>query len=166
MARVTVLQDSVIPTRLPDSASVFTAEIWAIIEDLKPIKDSVASKYIIFLQTPFCDSSLYNILNLEHRLIGMVIRKFVFLNFAVWVPSHIGIRGNEKQKQPLLPSLFWIYLMTILVCPIPILNIISADVFFPRWLEWCGREQAYSVTPVLGDWKSSYWRCGKDEVVL
>ena len=39
---------------------------------------------------------------LEHPLIGMVIRKCVFLNFANkdilfrWVPKHIGIRGNEK----------------------------------------------------------------------
>ena len=38
----------------------------------------------------------------EHPLIGMVIRKCVFLNFAnkdiifCWVPRHIGIRGNEK----------------------------------------------------------------------
>ena len=39
---------------------------------------------------------------LEHPLIGMVIRKCVFLTFAnkdtilCRVPSHVGIRGNEK----------------------------------------------------------------------
>ena len=41
-------------------------------------------------------------MKLEHPLIGMVIRKCVFLNSAnteimfCWVPSHVGIRGNEK----------------------------------------------------------------------
>ena len=41
-------------------------------------------------------------MKLEHPLIGMVIRKYVFLNCAktrhylCWVPSHIGIRGNER----------------------------------------------------------------------
>ena len=34
--------------RLPDSASIFTAEVWVIIKALEQIKDSVASKYIIF----------------------------------------------------------------------------------------------------------------------
>ena len=41
-------------------------------------------------------------MKMEHPLIGMVIRKCVFLNFAkkdiivCWVPSHIGIRSNER----------------------------------------------------------------------
>ena len=41
-------------------------------------------------------------MKLEHPLIGIVIRKCVFLNIAnkdiifCWVPSHVGIRGNEK----------------------------------------------------------------------
>ena len=41
-------------------------------------------------------------MKLEHPLIGTVIQKCVFLNIAnkdilcCWVPSHAGIRGNEK----------------------------------------------------------------------
>ena len=41
-------------------------------------------------------------MKLEHPLIGMAIRKCVFLNIAkkdilfCWVPSHTGIKGNEK----------------------------------------------------------------------
>ena len=41
-------------------------------------------------------------MKLEHPLIEMVIRKCVFLNIPnrdiilCWVPSHVGIRGNEK----------------------------------------------------------------------
>ena len=41
-------------------------------------------------------------MKLEHPLIGMVIRKCVFLNIAkkdivfFWVPRHTGIKGNEK----------------------------------------------------------------------
>ena len=43
--------DNVISMRLPDSASVFTAEVWAIIKALEQIKDSIVSKYIIFTDT-------------------------------------------------------------------------------------------------------------------
>ena len=36
--------------RLPDSASIFTAEIWAIIKTLEEIKNYVASKYIVLVE--------------------------------------------------------------------------------------------------------------------
>ena len=49
VACVTVFpSDIVIFMRLPDSASIFTAEVWAIIKALEQIKDSIASNYIIF----------------------------------------------------------------------------------------------------------------------
>ena len=57
---------------------------------------------ILFLQTHFYVSKLYNIIKLEHPLIGMVIQKCFFYNFANkdiifgWVTSHTVIRGNEK----------------------------------------------------------------------
>ena len=89
--------------RLPDSASIFTAEIWAIIKALEEIKNASASKFIIFTDSLSClQALLYMKLKLEHPLIGMAIRKCVFLNIAnkniilCWVPSHVGIRGNEK----------------------------------------------------------------------
>ena len=90
--------NTVISMRLPDSASVFTAEVWAIIKALEQIKDSIASKYIVFTDSLSClQASLY--MKLEHPLIEMAIRKCVFLNIAkkdivfCWVPSH---KGNEK----------------------------------------------------------------------
>ena len=45
--------NTVISMRLPDSASVFTAEVWAIIKALEQIKDSNASKYIVFTDLLF-----------------------------------------------------------------------------------------------------------------
>ena len=45
--------NTVISMRLPDSASVFTAEVWTIIKALEQIKDSNASKYIVFTDSLF-----------------------------------------------------------------------------------------------------------------
>ena len=64
--------DTVISMRLPDSGSIFTAEVWAIIKALEQIKDSVASKYIIFTDSLSCLQAL-QYMKLEHPLIGMVI---------------------------------------------------------------------------------------------
>ena len=87
--------------RLPDLASVFTAKIGAIIKALEEIKNASASKFIILTDSLLCLQALLY-MKLEHPLIGMVIRKSVFLNIVnkdiifCWVPSHVGIRGNEK----------------------------------------------------------------------
>ena len=87
--------------RLPDSASVFTAEVWAIIKAIEQIKDYIASKYIVFTDSLSCLQAVHH-MKLEHPLIGMVIRNCVFLNIAkndivfCWVPSHTDIKGNKK----------------------------------------------------------------------
>ena len=73
--------NTVISLRLPDSASVFTAEVWAIIKALEQIKDSTASKYIVFTDSLSCLQAVHHV-KLEHPLIGMVIRKCVLLNIA------------------------------------------------------------------------------------
>ena len=81
-------------------------------------------------------------MKLEHPLIGMVIRKCVFLNCAnkdimfCWVPSHVDIRGSKK-----------------------------ADIWQDDW-NGTVTNKLHSVKPVLGDWQSSYRRCRKDDVVL
>ena len=58
--------------RLPDSASIFTAEIWAIIKALEKIKNASASKFIIFTDSLSCLQTLLY-MKLEHPLIGMAI---------------------------------------------------------------------------------------------
>ena len=50
--------DTAISMRLPDSASIFTAEVWEIIKALEQITDSVV---VLFLQTHFRDSKLFSI---------------------------------------------------------------------------------------------------------
>ena len=93
--------DTEFSMRLPDSASIFTAEIWVIIKALDEMKNASASKFIIVTDSLSClQAVLY--MKLERPLIGMVIQKCVFLNIAnkdiifYWVPSHVGIRCNEK----------------------------------------------------------------------
>ena len=93
--------DTTFSMRLPDSASIFTAEIWAIIKALEEIKNASASKFIIITDSISCLQALLY-MKLEHPIIGMVIPKCVFLSIATkniilcWVPSHVDIRGNEK----------------------------------------------------------------------
>ena len=74
--------DTILLMRLPDSASIFTAAMWAIIKALEQIKDSVASKYIIFIDSLSCLHVLHHMnFKWEHPLIGIMIRKCIYLIF-------------------------------------------------------------------------------------
>ena len=69
--------NTIISMRLPDSASIFTVQIGAIIKALEESFYSVALKYIVFTDSLSCLLALQSI-KLEHPLNGMVIRKCVF----------------------------------------------------------------------------------------
>ena len=64
--------------RLPDLASIFTAEVWAITKALEENKDSVASTYIIFADSLSCLHAL-QYMKMEYPFIGLVIRKCILL---------------------------------------------------------------------------------------
>ena len=170
MACATVFpSDTELSMRLPDSASIFTAEIWAIIKALDEMKNASASKFIIFTDSLSCLQALLYIKR-EHPLIGMVIRKCVFLNIAkkrhcfFGVPSHTG---NEKAD---LASKSALDLPCAKVgVPYTDFKYLISQYIFSTWQDdWNGAvvNKLHSVKPVLGDWQSSYRRCRKDEVVL
>ena len=112
-------------------------------------------------------------MKLEHPLIGMVIRKCVFLNIAkkdivfCWVPSHTGIKGNEKADSAAKSALD--LPRTKVGVPYNDFKHCINQYIFNTWQDdWNGEvmNKLHSVKPVLGDWQSSYRRCRKDEVVL
>ena len=78
---------------------------------------------------------------------------------SLYTPSHIGIRGNERQT--LLPSLLWICFVPRLVYLIMILDIKLTSIFFhlARWLEWCGRKRLSSRSWEIHQYSKYYLEC-------
>ena len=155
--------------KLPDLASIFTAVIWAIITALEEIKNASESKFIIFTDSLSCLQALLY-MELEHPLIGMAIRKCVFLNIAnkdiilCWVPSHVGIKGNKKGRFSCQVCLDLPHAQVGV--PYTDFKHLISQYTFSTWQDdWNGAvaNKLHSVKPVLEDWQSSY---RKDEVVL
>ena len=134
---------TVISMRLPDSASIFTAEDWAIIKALEQIKSLVAS----------CLQAL-QYMKLGHSLIGMVIRKCVFFNFTnkditfCWVPGHVGIRDNEKADSAAKSALDLPRVM-VGVPNTDFKHHINQYILFTRQDDWNGAVNVYSGYFVL-----------------
>ena len=88
-------------TRLPDMASIYTAELQALKMAFYHVENSADHDYIIFTD------SLSSLMALKsnqshHPYVSELLQKYsdlVRLNKTVvlaWVPSHVGIKGNEK----------------------------------------------------------------------
>ena len=91
-----------------------------------------------------------------------------FLNIAnkdiifCWVPSHVGIRGNEKADSAAKSAL------DLPRAKVGFKYLIGQYIFSTWQDDWNGAviNKLHSVRPLLGDWQSSYRWCRKDEVVL
>ena len=96
----TSIDNSSFKQRLPSNASIFTAEATAIDLALDAITESDDDHFIIFSDSLSVLLSLHN-MKLDNPLILKLLEKLHHLSCAhktihlCWIPSHIGIRGNE-----------------------------------------------------------------------
>ena len=84
-----------------------------------------------------------------------------------WVPSHIGIRGNESADSAARSALDLPHAKVGV--PYNDFNHCINQYILSTWQDgWNGAvaNKLHFVKPVLGDWQSSYRRCMKDEDVL
>jgi ribonuclease HI len=88
-------------SRLPDKASVSSAELKAILMALDYVSRSTGDKHIIFSDSL---SSLQSLCNskCKNPLVQKIVSKYSSLSsqgkdiIFCWLPSHVGISGNEK----------------------------------------------------------------------
>ena len=87
-------------------------------------------------------------------------------NFML-VPSHIGIRGNEREDSAAKSALE--LLCANVGVPYNDFKHCISQYILSTWQgDWNGAvtNKLHYVRPVLGYWQSSYRRCRKDEIVL
>ena len=102
VAAAAVSNDYELSRRLLDGSSIFSAEIRAILLGLSIVRHTTGKNFILFTDSK---SSLQAIEqnDPENPLVSHVLKIFNMLKFKFdknimfcWIPSHIGIRGNER----------------------------------------------------------------------
>ena len=166
-----VIGKHVTKVRLPNDASIFSAEIRAIDLALKFIEDKHILNSIIF-----CDSlSVLQALHhrkLDNPLLVNILNKNSQLSTShnilyCWLPSHIGIRGNEeadraaKMALSLEPSVFKL--------PFTDFKHSIKKYLLQQWqVSWddATSNKLHAIKPSLGEWTPSYRAVRREEVVI
>ena len=157
--------------RLPDNASIFSAEVKAIDLALTFASTYTEDKYIIFSDSLSVLTSLKN-RKTKNALVQEILLKLDDICKSkeivfCWIPSHIGIRGNEKADCAAKQSL----------------NLSHSNVKLPfsdfkpsinkyvkaKWqTSWDGAifNKLHSIKPILGDFNHGYRSSRREETVL
>ena len=161
-----------IQQRLPSNASIFTAEVTAINLALDAIPESDDDCFIIFSDSLSVLFSLHN-KKMDNPLILKLLQKLHHLSCAhktiyfCWIPSHIGIRGNESADMAAKESL--IQDITAGQVPYidlkPHINSFVSNKWQERWSS-CPDNTLFKIKPTLGEWPSGFRNYREEEVVL
>ena len=168
----TVIHNSSFKQRLPSNASIFTAEVTAIDLALDAITESDDDYFIIFSDSLSVLLSLHN-MKLDNPLILKLLEKLHHLSCAqktiylCWIPSHIGIRGNEAADLAAKESLN----LDITTSQVPYtdlkchINHFISNKWQERWTS-CANNKLFKIKSTLGVWPPGFRNSRKEEVVL
>ena len=157
--------------RLPDRSSIFSAELQALVSALRYCKINTSNKFAIF-----CDSkSVLQALSTkwDHPYVVIILEQLLYLHkkgksvIFCWLPSHIGIRGNEHADSSAKAALG----KEIRVVKLPYKDVrqyIGKYVTGLWQMDWDQEvnNKLHSIKPKLGDWTSAYRKVRRDEVLL
>lgn len=157
--------------RLPDNASIFSAEIKAIDLALNHIEQSTSRDFIIFSDSLSVLQSL-NSRQLDNSLLTDILLKYNYLSdlnniVFCWLPSHVGIKGNEKadiaakSALALQPSDLKIPYTDFKPC----INDNLRNKWQSAW-NAAVNNKLHSIKPSLGEWQPSHRTDRKEEVTL
>ena len=167
-----IINNLSIKQRLLSNASIFTAEATAIDLALDAITESNDDHFIIFSDSLSVLLSLKN-KKMDNPLILKLLQKLHNLSCAhktvhfCWIPSHIGILGNEAADVAAKESLS----KDIIASQVPYtdlkphINSFIANRWQERWSS-CPDNKLFKIKPTLGVWPSGFRNSRKEEVVL
>ena len=173
VAAAAVLDGELYQFRLPDNASSFSAELKALDLALSHIQQDAYWRYIIFTDSLSAMQALENE-RTDNPLIVTLLDKIseVCTNADLvfcWLPSHIGISGNEEADKAAKEAL------SLDVLPFKVsfsdfkhlINVFIQDVWQRSWCDPLNKNnKLYTVKPALGEWLPGLRSNRREEIVL
>ena len=158
--------------RLPDKASIYTAELDALVSALRYI--NITAKNNTFVGFSDANSALQALLSKwDHPTVQTIMRFFVFLHtiyktvIFCWMPSHMGISGNEHADSAAKASLQKVVSESLISYTDAYQNISQyvRDLWQREW-DTAVNNKLHAIKPLIGEQLSAYRSVRRDEVVL
>ena len=172
VAAAAVSEDFIVQIRLPDKSSIFSAELKAILMALRLIEESDKGNFVVFSDSlsslmALRGTSFDNPLVLKVREeYSHLVQQGKLISF-VWIPSHVGIRGNEEADKAAKDALQ----LQISNFKIPFKDFKSEirkhikEVWQEQW-DNCVLNKLHSIHPQLRLWPFSTRQFRQEEAVL
>ena len=156
---------------LPNKSSIFSAEVKGIDLALDLVEQSDSSRFIIFSDSLSSLQALHN-QKLENPSVCNVLEcishlvEFKRIVFC-WLPSHMGIRGNEKADETAKSALS----LPKSNYKVPYTDFKTSILTYTQsfWQsQWDADlfNKLHSVKPTLGEWYPSYRSIRREEVII
>ena len=164
--------------RITDNNTIYTAELIAIEEALKYIEDNEHSHFIIYSDSLSAVESLEVGSSLSRpNLINRILNKYAEVKVKGkqvefhWIPSHIGIRGNDRAdelaKAPLQHQDVDIIIRREIRDRYKDIDEITRELWQTRWDNETTGRHCYSIQPQVGKAaKYTNRNCRKKEVII
>ena len=173
VASAAVLDGELYQFRLPNNSSIFSAELKAIDLALNHIEQDAYWRYIIYtdslsvmqaLEGEKTDNPL--IVSLLEKLSRLCERADIVF---CWLPSHIGIRGDEEADKAAKDAI----LLEVLPFKVPfsdfkpLINSFIDDVWQRSWNDPSNQEnKLFAVKPSINEWLPGFRSNRREEIIL
>ena len=157
--------------RLPDRSSIFSAELQALVSTLRYCKINTSKKFAFFCNSKSVLQALST--KWDHPCVVCCLERLLYLHkkgksvIFCWLPSHIGIRGNERADSSAKAALG--KEISVVKLPYKVVRQYIGKYVNGLWqMDW-DREvnnKLQSIKPKLGDLASAYRSVRRDEVLL
>ena len=157
VAAAVVHRDNTKCVRLPDAASIFRAELYALLLERDVVRSSKENNFVIFTDSM---SSLQSIngFNLDSDLVQKFLKDYTVLakngknSILCWIPSLVGILGNEKADAAAKSALS----LPVTRMKLPATGVyprITKLIFDEEVWNCCAGNKLHAIRPTVGDYK-------------
>ena len=167
-----VHRDNTKCVRSPDTASIFRAELYALLLAIDVVQCSKEKNFVIFSDSM---SSLLSIsgFNLDSDLVRKFLKDYSILAkngkniILCWIPSHVGILGNENADAAAKLALS----LPVTRMKVPATGMYPriTKLIFDKWqgvLNCCAGNKLHAIRPTVGDYKRKTCLSRRDTVLL
>jgi len=159
VAAAVVHWDNTKCVRLPDTASIFRAESYAILLAIHVVRCTKEKNFVIFSDSVSSLQSIYGF-NVDSDFVQKFLKDYTLLvkdgkNIVLcWIPSHLGIFGNEKTDAAAKSALS----LSVTPMKLPATDMYShvRKLIFDEWQEiWycCAANKLHAIKPTVGYYK-------------